>query len=117
MVCWRGSVEPNQVIDQSVCNIDIVPALRAISGFSNSLAKLPIDGVDISPVLFDKNTVERDIFWRYKDETAFRRGDWKLRNDDELYDLSTDISEKNNVANAHPDKLKELRKAFKTVRL
>jgi arylsulfatase A-like enzyme len=117
MVCWPGSIEANQVVDQPVCNIDIVPTLGAISGFSDALAKLPIDGVDISSVLFDQATIERDIFWRYQDETAFRRGNWKLRNSDELYDLSTDIGEKNNVARAHPDKLKELQQAFKAVDL
>ncbi len=110
MVCWPSSIEPNQVVDQPVCNIDIVPTLGAISNFSDSLRKLPIDGVDISPVLFDEGTVERNIFWRYKDETAFRRGNWKLRNADELYDLSSDIGEKNNVANAHPEKYRNYSK-------
>ena len=117
MVCWRGSIEPNQVVDQPVCNIDIVPTTAAISGFSNSLTKLPIDGVDISSVLFDKATVERDIFWRYKDETALRRGNWKLRNASELYDLSSDIGEENNVASENPGKLKELKQAFETIGL
>lgn len=117
MVCWRGSIEPGQVINQPICNIDIVPTTAAIGGFSNSLSKLPIDGIDISPVLFNQAAEERDIFWRYKDETAFRRGNWKLRNFNELYNLSTDINEQNNVADAYPDKLKELQQAFKAVNL
>jgi len=117
MVCWQDKIEPNQVVDQPVCNIDIVPTLGAISGFSESLAELPVDGVDISSVLFNQATIERDIFWRYQNETAFRRGNWKLRNSDELYDLSTDIGEKSNVARAHPEKLEELRQAFKAVDL
>ncbi|MEM9675736.1 MAG: sulfatase-like hydrolase/transferase [Bacteroidota bacterium] len=117
MVCWQGKIEPNQVVNQPVSNIDIVPTLAAISGFSDSLAELPVDGLDIGSVLFDQATIERDIFWRYQGETAFRRGNWKLRNSVELYDLSTDIGEKNNVANAHPEKVKELQQAFEAVGL
>lgn len=117
MVCWKGSIEANQIVDQPACTIDIVPTLGAISGFSDTLTELPVDGIDISPVLFSQSKIERDIFWRYKDQTAFRRGNWKLRNFNELYDLSIDIGEKNNIADTHPKKLKELQQAFKAIDL
>ena len=112
MVCWEGAIQPNQVISQPACNIDVMPTLGAIVGFADTLTHLPVDGIDISPVLFDQKTIERDIFWKYQEQRAFRRGDWKLHNSDELYHLASDISEKNNVADQHPDKLKELQQAF-----
>lgn len=46
---------------------------------------------------------------------AVRRGDWKLhsvKGKVELVYLDTDISEKENVAATHPDKVKELSDAF-----
>ena len=112
MVCWPGTIQPNQVISQPVCNIDIVPTLGAITGYADTLAHLPVDGINLRPVLVDQKTIERDIFWKYRDQRAFRRGDWKLHNADELYNLASDISEKINVADQHPDKLKELQQAF-----
>lgn len=115
LVSWKGRIEPNQVISQPVCNIDIVPTLGAITGFADTLSGLPVDGKDISQVLFNQKTIERDIFWRYREQTAFRRGVWKLLNNEELYNLQSDISEKNNLAAEYPDKVKELQQAFEQV--
>lgn len=112
MVCWPGQISSNQVVSQPVCNIDVVPTLGAITGFADTLTNLPIDGINISPVLFDQKTIARDIFWKYRDQRAFRSGDWKLHNGDELYNLSSDMSEKNNLADTHPEKLKELQQAY-----
>ena len=112
MVCWPGTIAPNQIVSQPVCNVDIVPTLGAIVGFSDMLTNLPIDGINISPVIFEQKTIDRDIFWKYKDQRAFRRGDWKLHNQDELYNLSSDISEQNNLADTYPDKLKALQQAY-----
>jgi arylsulfatase A-like enzyme len=116
MVCWKGKIRPEQVISQPACNTDMVPTLGAIAGFADTLAHFPVDGIDISQVLFDQQTLERDIFWcYYEEQSAFRRGEWKLMNGHELYNLTADISEKNNLANEYPDKLKELKMAFEAM--
>jgi arylsulfatase A-like enzyme len=112
---WKGKIAPNQVVAQPVCNVDIVPTLGAITGYADTLQHLPIDGRDISQVLFDQQTLERDIFWQYGEQTAFRRGDWKLHNFDELYNLKSDIGEQNNLAAQHPDKLQELQQAYEQI--
>lgn len=112
LVRWKGKIRPHQVVSQPACNIDVLPTLGAITGFAETLLPLPVDGKDISKVLFDQTTIERDIYWRYNDQTAFRRGEWKLHNENELYNLKSDVGEKNNLAAKYPDKLKELRKAF-----
>ena len=112
LLCWKGTVKPGQVISQPLCNVDVLPTLANLIGFSEQLATLPIDGVDASRVLLDQKTIERDIYWQYQDQTAFRRGDWKLRNFTELYHLPSDVGEKRNVAAQHPEKLKELQQTF-----
>ena len=113
MVCWPGVIPPDQVTTQPACNVDIVPTVGAIAGFTDTLATLPIDGIDLSPVLFRQQTVARDIFWQYRGQSAFRRGEWKLRNGTELYHLATDVSESEDVASAHPERVKELRQALR----
>lgn len=115
LVRWRKKIQPNQIISQPACNIDLVPTLGAITGFADTLSYLPIDGEDISQVLFSKKMFERDIYWRYNDQTAFRRAEWKLHNENELYNLKSDVGEKNNLAAEYPDKLKELQNAFKQI--
>ena len=51
------------------------------------------------------------LFWRAGNVWAARDGDWKLiRAADRfwLYDLSKDIGEKTNLANRHPDIVKQI---------
>lgn len=117
MVRWKGKIQPGQISHQFICNVDIVPTLGAVTGYADTLSNYPIDGIDISKVLFQQDTIanERDFYWCYSNQTAFRRGDWKLYNYDELYNLKTDISEENNLAAAHPEKLQELIQAFEQV--
>lgn len=114
LVRWPTRIAPGQVVDQPAANVDVLPTLGAIIGFADTLAQLPIDGIDLSPVLLNQETIDRDIFWHYQDERAFRRAHWKLH-DDQLYDLSTDLGEKNNLADHYPDKYRELQQAFNQV--
>lgn len=116
MMFWKGKIEPNQVVSDVICNVDVVPTLGNIIGYADTLANFPIDGVDISPVLFDHQPLERDVFWCYYDhQSAFRRGDWKLMNGYELYNLADDMSEEHNVADQYPEKLQELKNAFEAM--
>ena len=117
MVSWKGKIKPGQITHQFTCNVDIVPTLGAITGYTETLSDYPIDGTDISKVLLHQDTIsnDRDFYWCYSNQTAFRRGKWKLYNYDELYNLRTDMSEENNLAAAYPDKLQELIQAFEQV--
>lgn len=83
------------------------------------------DGISLVPVLRDPSaSLPREaLYWHlphYHHSTpasAVRKGDWKLiesfeTGSLELYDLSTDIGETNNLAQEHPDKATELREAL-----
>ena len=71
------------------------------------------------PYLTGKKTGEphTSLYWRIATKAAYRKGDWKiLRNPRrgqseawELYHLADDISETNNLAATHTDKLEKLR--------
>ena len=56
------------------------------------------------------------LWWYHDGNRAIRAGDWKLVADHkspwELYDLRTDRSESTNLAAAHPEKVKELKRAW-----
>src|SRR5690606_9145039 len=117
MVSWKGKIKPGQINHQFICNVDIVPTLGTITGYAATLSDYPIDGIDISEILLhqDTITINRDFYWCYSNQTAFRRGKWKLYNYDELYNLHTGAGEKNNLAGVYPDKLQELIHAFEQV--
>jgi len=59
---------------------------------------------------------ERTLFWRTRNQGAMRSGKWKyLRagTNEVLYELSADEHEQANYADLEPNKLAELRAAFK----
>jgi hypothetical protein len=81
-----------------------------------------LDGVSFVPLLNGENTPRgKPLFWHYPHYSnqggaphgAIRDGDWKLIEwyEDgalELYNIPQDIGEKNDLANALPDKVKDL---------
>lgn len=57
------------------------------------------------------------LFWRFGEQTAVRKGDWKLmsaRNSGgkKLYNLHDDIGETKDLTATNPDKVKELQAAW-----
>lgn len=108
MVLWKGRIKSSQVVSTPVCNTDVVPTLAAIIGFTDRLAPATIDGKDISQVLFKGKSIDRSIYWHYGKQTALRKGDWKLRDGTELYNLKIDRNETNNLATTYPEELKKL---------
>jgi len=54
------------------------------------------------------------LYWEFRGQTAVRMGDWKAiqpgkNKPFELYDLSKDISEQNNIADKSPDILSKMK--------
>ena len=56
------------------------------------------------------------LWWNHDGNRALRVGKWKIAADHqspwELYDMSTDRSETNNLADKYPEKVKELEKKW-----
>ncbi len=103
-----------------VSGIDFYPTLLDLAG-------LPLEGIgdrdgqSLLPVLEGAELDERSLIWHYPHygnqggdpSGIIIRGDWKLiqyyeTDTYELYDLSRDIGEENDLAAQHPDKVKEL---------
>ena len=65
----------------------------------------------------ETETREGPLFWEWKNGKAARSGNWKIVKDGpdnpwDLYDLTDDPSETNNLAEMHPEKVLELEKQF-----
>jgi arylsulfatase A-like enzyme len=120
-----GSVPANRVDETSVlAGVDWLPTLCKVAGVA-----LPeghdLDGEAQDDVLFGESRPRTTpLFWEWRfriagepfhhsPELAVRDGDWKLyRNPDgsrtELYDLRSDLTQLNNVAEKHPDVVNRL---------
>lgn len=117
MMQWKGNVPAGKVVDQPIIALDILPTALVAAGGSVT-GDMKLDGVDIMPLLTGKTTkAPHDrLMWRYGQQWAIREGDWKLESDGvgapELYNLSSDIGEANNLAAKNPDKVKSLQAAY-----
>ena len=110
---WPGRIPAGTVCPHVCSTIDLLPTFAQLAG-----AELPadrvIDGKDIWPLMAGKpNTKsphEAFFYYRGNNLEAVRSGRWKLRRtkQTELYDLEADISEKQNLADKHPDIVKRL---------
>ena len=91
--------------------LDMFPTLMAMTG-SKMPETRPLDGKNIWPALRDNSASPVEgYYWVWRDEDAIRTAQWKLHrffNRFELYDISRDETESNNVADAHPEVVKSL---------
>ncbi|MHC4483110.1 MAG: sulfatase-like hydrolase/transferase [Planctomycetota bacterium] len=118
---WPGKIKPGTVTRETILTMDLFPTMVAMAD-----AKLPsglkLDGVNILPVLLEgKSLPHRTLFWRTKREGAVRKGPWKLLMGAKkerqygfvgLYNLDSDIGEKNNLVEEKPQLLNMLKAEF-----
>lgn len=120
-VSWPGKVPAGKTYDLPVSTLDILPTSCAAAG---TTPDAKAEGVNLLPYLGGENTgaPHESLAWRFGPQKGLRQGNWKLvdwRDHDtktqsgwQLYDLSQDIGEKNNLAATQPEKLAELTKAW-----
>jgi uncharacterized sulfatase len=112
---WPGLIKQNRQVATPVAHIDVMPTLAAAAG-----APLPsgveIDGLNLLPLVQGTGEISRPndaIFWQTGYYRVVRAGNWKLQvngrlNKKWLFDLAKDPTERNNLVETRPDKLKEL---------
>jgi len=136
IVRWPGKIKKGSVCNEMATMMDFMPTLSGIIGAAIP-AGIEIDGHDILPLLTDNKAKSQYsclcYYGRDGNLAAIRKGEWKLHLLEPserwagkqpvkealldtkpstplpwLYNLSTDIGEVKNVADQHPDIVKEL---------
>ncbi|MDH6343180.1 arylsulfatase A-like enzyme [Parabacteroides sp. PFB2-12] len=118
MIAWcPGTIEGGVKNDHVGAFWDMMPTLAELTGTTLPVAT---DGISLLPTLLSKEgQQEHDyLYWEFHERNgrkALRSGNWKLIRQPivgetivELYDLSQDIHEDNNLAEAYPEKVAEL---------
>jgi arylsulfatase A-like enzyme len=112
---WVGRLPRGATYDQPVISLDILPTAAALAG-AEVPDDRPIDGVNILPFVLGAQTgMPHDIlFWRRGGgaDYASRVGPLKLvrigRRPDELYRLTNDIGESDDLASGEADRVKQI---------
>lgn len=114
LVRWPGKIAPGQVSDLVFYQPDVLPTLAQLTG---AIPPKDIDGISILPTLTggeeSVQQIHEYLYWEFGRQTAVRMGHWKAIQPAkdkawELYDLSSDISEANNIAAEHPELLAKM---------
>ena len=139
IVNWPGVIPPTSTVNETSAHIvDIMATLVDITGatYPDTSRGDPVgdmDGISLLPA-FRNGTIERDkpVFFEWRNGNAVVDGHWKLvvhkvRPQDaksglwdfstqewELYDLSKDRTEINNLATSNPEKFAELREKYES---
>ncbi|MCS7027001.1 MAG: sulfatase-like hydrolase/transferase [Bryobacteraceae bacterium] len=118
ILSWPAKIKPKQTSDATLLAMDILPTFLKWAG---ATPPEDVDGVDISPVVFEgKASVHEDVFWEYDGQRAIRNGPWKLMEGYReglglklqpgfwLSNLEEDPSEKKDYALQRPEVAREL---------
>ena len=104
--------------------IDIVPTVLELVGGKRleNWEGMPVPlapGKSLAPTFVQDGSVSRDcLWWLHEGNRALRIGNWKIvaagtQADWELYDLTTDRCESNNLAEAEPIRVREMAEVWK----
>ena len=120
VIRWPGKIPAGISNDELMTTMDLLPTFAKLAG-----AEIPtdrvIDGKDIWPTLTGTAGTPHEAFFYQRGNSlnAVRSGKWKLHANNgkptQLYDLQSDIGEKDNVIKSHPKvvaRLSGLLKAF-----
>jgi arylsulfatase A-like enzyme len=115
IVRWPNRIPSGSVSAQVGLTMDLTASILAVTGAPVS-AEAKLEGVNLFPVWEGRAPAfERTLFWRAgngpNEQTAVRHGDWKLVVDGPhtyVFDLGTDLSERNDVAKWRQDVAREL---------
>jgi len=120
ILSWPGHIPAGQVLRCPGAAMDVFPTLLKAAG--GDPARYELDGVDLMPVVTEGAAIpERDLFWEMNQQTAVRRGKWKLvlkgqlvegappKDDVHLADLEADMGERCNLRDEHPQVVAELK--------
>jgi arylsulfatase A-like enzyme len=111
---WPGHVPSGKTSDFVWAFWDLMPTLGELCG-----AKIPagLNGQSVAPALEGRSQQEHEfLYWEFHEGgfwQAARHKNWKgvrkgLKGKLELYDLATDIGERNDVSAAHPDVVRQI---------
>ncbi len=122
LMCWPRRIPAGQVVDEVGAAMDVFPTILNAAGGDPSQYEL--DGLDVLPMVAEQaSSPHEQVFWEMGNQTAVRRGDWKLVLNGQLVEgeppaedvflttLADDPGERENHAEERPEIVAELRAA------
>jgi arylsulfatase A-like enzyme len=117
VVRWPGQIPAGAVYNEPVISLDVFATASAAAGIPLATDR-KYDSVNLTPYLKGeiKSAPHTALYWRFGPQHAIRKGDYKLLKlrdgEEQLFDLSKDIGEQNNLVAKHPDVVAQLKSEY-----
>ena len=117
---WPRKINPNQISTYPAGTVDIFPTIAEIAGISEASMLKPVDGISLTP-LFNTLISKRNkpLIFSSRGRMAIIDNNWKIISQPkakgrqiELFNLSTDPSESNNIFRPQHPQATRLRKVL-----
>jgi arylsulfatase A-like enzyme len=113
---WPGKLPAGVVTDEFLTTLELMPTFAAISG-AKPPAGVKLDGFDMLAILRgEKKSPRTEMYWERRSLRAARVGQWKWVEmggaNTGLFDLTTDLGEKNDLSKEKPEVLAMVRAKF-----
>jgi arylsulfatase A-like enzyme len=106
---WPAKVKPGTVITPVAAAVDLCPTLLELAGVSRAGDK-PFDGISLAPWLLGKDapTPDRVLFQHWAGKVSARDQHFRLDATGQLFDLTNDPGQLQNIAGSKQDDTKRL---------
>ncbi len=78
IISWPGRIPAGAVYDHVASTLDLVPTMLDVAGVKNAALLSGHSLIEPLKTLQPVMPGERTLFWRFNDQWAIRKGDWKL---------------------------------------
>ena len=109
---WPGTLEAGSWVTQIASVMDLLPTLVDLAGISAEPEK-PLDGVSLKPLLLGEvnDWPARTLINHWQESTSVRSQQYRLDDENRLFDMVADPGQRTDVAAAHPEVVQELMSA------
>tara|TARA_B100001059_G_C17829741_1_gene583800 strand:- start:2017 stop:3834 length:1818 start_codon:yes stop_codon:yes gene_type:complete len=123
IIRWpKGNLNTGKSLNDLTAHVDIFPTLTKLAGIDFSSKKV-MDGMDISQYLLNESKIKdrylvtdtQRVSWPIKGKnSAVMQGNWRLVNGTELYNVSQDLGQINNVADQYPQRVIDMNNFYES---
>lgn len=109
IINWPGHIVAGEVIREISTATDLLPTLLDMVGIEDSTNK-PLDGISLASLITGdvESWEERTIVNHWQGKTSVRNQQFRLDQEDQLFDMEADPGQTTDVAEVHPETYAEL---------
>ena len=112
IISWKGNIPSGKKVSKIASGIDLLPTLIDISGIKVK-PKNKLDGVNLKQLIYqnDADWQERYIYNYWRGRLSLRSQNFRLDNENNLYNMNDDPNQLNNVSKTYKEIFEVMKKA------